>query len=138
MHLATSQRVLRVRRKSRITDLPDFRMLLKPGGQGEGVGTMALHPQRQRFQTAHSQETVERTGDRANRILEKSQPLDHWREVGPIAHHRDTAYDVRVAIEILGRRVDHEVESDLQWALDPGTGECVVANREKPIRRGEA
>src|SRR6476660_2424710 len=129
MHLATSKFVLRMRGKSRVKHLANFRMVLKPGGQGKGVRTMAFHPQRQSFQTAHGQKTVERSGHGANGVLEKSQSIDHRREMGPIPHDRDTTHDVGVAIEILGRRMHYEVESDFQWALDPGTSECIVTNR---------
>jgi hypothetical protein len=44
------------------------------------------------------------------------------------AHHGDAADDVRVAVQVLGGRVHHDVEAVFQRALDQRAGEGVVGH----------
>ena len=49
----------------------DLRLLLEPARDLERVLAMPLHPQGERLQSAQREETVERPGDRADRVLQK-------------------------------------------------------------------
>ena len=63
--------VLRMRFQAGITDRFHLRLFFQPARDFERVRAMSFHAQRQRFQTAQHKKTVERTGDCADRILQK-------------------------------------------------------------------
>ncbi len=88
---------------------------------------MALHAQRQGLHPAQGQECVERPGNRAHGVLQEAQALGQFRV---LADHRNAADYIGVAVEVLGGGVHHDVETQLQRALDPGAGEGVVGHAE--------
>src|SRR5437763_6476742 len=68
-HLFLRQLMLRMLLESRIINLLDLRFLLEPTRDLKRIFAMAFHSQRERFQSAKRQKTVERSCDRADGIL---------------------------------------------------------------------
>ena len=66
-------------------------------GDAQGVFTVRAHAQRQRFQAAQRQETIEWAQDAAGRVLEEAHLLGE----GTVIHHRHATYHVRMTIEKL-------------------------------------
>ena len=98
------------------------------------VARMTLHPQRQRLDAAQRQETVERAGDRADRVLQEFQPVGQILVVAD----RDAAADhVGMAVQIFRRRMHDEVDAELERPLDVGAAEGVVGDRDHALAPGE-
>jgi hypothetical protein len=89
-----------------------------------------LHAQRQCLHAAQNEEAVERAGDRADRVLQEAEPLAQRRQPIAAADDGDAADHVRVAVEVLRRRVDDDVEAELERPLHPRAGEGVVGGAE--------
>src|SRR5437764_9827891 len=70
-HLGTGEIVLRMRFQSWVTDRLHLRLFFEPARDLERISAMPFHSQRKRFQTAQYQKTIERPGDRTDRILQK-------------------------------------------------------------------
>src|SRR3954465_2294661 len=70
-HLFLGEFMLRMLFEPRVVNLLDLRLLLEPARDLERVLTMALHPQGQRLQSPQRQETVERSGNGADRVLQE-------------------------------------------------------------------
>ncbi len=87
----------------------------------------------ERLQAAQRQEAIERAGHGAHGVLQEAQPLGE-RRVSPRRRPRHAADHVGMAVEILGRRVQHEVEAQLQRPLDARAGEGVVGGRDDAVR----
>jgi hypothetical protein len=86
---------------------------------------MALHSERQRFQTAQHKKTVERAGDCADRVLQECNLIGEFLVV---AGYDYSAYQIGMTVQILCRRMHHDVESGLNRALNPRRCKCVIAN----------
>src|SRR6202030_2125605 len=91
---------------------------------------MPLHPQRERFQTAQYQKTVERARNRADRVLEEPHSIAKFLVLSDHSHATD---DVGVTVQIFGCRMDHEVKTKFDRPLDPWRGEGVVGDRKNLV-----
>ena len=96
---------------------------------------MPLHAQRQGFQAAQDHEAVERAGNRADGVLQITQPLAN-------SPPRHTATPPPMTSEwpfkVLGRRMDDDIETVFQRSLRPGRGEGVVGHRQNAARAATA
>src|SRR5262245_20972959 len=68
-HLRGSERVLRMRRKTRIVDAPHFRVRFQELREREAVRVVLRHPQRQRLGAPQYQPRIEWAEDRALGVL---------------------------------------------------------------------
>src|SRR5207302_10415491 len=87
---------------------------------------MSLHPQRERFQTAEHQKTVERSGNRADGVLQKPHPIAKFFVV---SNDGNTADHVGVTVQIFGRRMYDDIETKFDRPLNPWRRSGVVGNR---------
>ena len=121
--------------QARVADPVDVVAVREVAGDRGGVRRVALDPQRERPQPAQHEEAVERPGHGAHRVLEEAQPLGQVVAIG----HGDPADGVRVAGEVLRRRVEHDVRAERQRALEGRRRERVVDDEQRPLgigRRG--
>ena len=79
------------------------------------------------FRPRSTSQRVERPGHAAHRVLEELDPLGD----GRVVHGREAADHVRVAAEVLGRRVDDDVGAELERALEVRRRERVVDDDER-------
>ena len=114
-----------------IKNLRDLLLRLEPARDLQCVFGMPLHPQRERFQPAHGEEAVERTRDRADRVL---QELHLISELLVFSDDRDPADDIGVAVQIFRRGMDDHIEPEFDRPLRPGTGEGVIGNTDRVMR----
>src|SRR5205823_1143247 len=77
------------------------------------VVAVLAHPHCERLHSAQHEPAVERAGNRAERLLQEEQPLRNRR----IVRRDEAADDVRVAAEVLRRRVQNDVRAEREWAL---------------------
>src|SRR4051812_16088003 len=68
-HLFLREFMLWMLFEPRVVNLLDLRLLLEPARDLERVLAMPFHPQGQRLQSPQRQKTVERAGNRADRVL---------------------------------------------------------------------
>ena len=92
----------------------------------QGTRAMALHPERQRLETALDQVAIQRPGHGPDGVLQKRQPRGEAAVVGrgKAAHH------VRVPAQVLGRRMDDDVGAEAKRLLQPRRGEGVVDHEQ--------
>ena len=111
----------------------DFRALLEETGRGERVRLVALHPQRQRLDAPQQQPGLERRQHRAGGVLQEAEPGQPFR----VAVHQDAAHAVAVAVQVLRRRVHHDVRALFQRPLEVRRREGVVHHdgRADAVRR---
>ena len=88
-------------------------MLGEPLRDGLPVGAVALHPHGERLRAAQNEPRVERAGHAARGVLQIREPLAQG---GVIAGDR-AAYDIRVAADVLRRRVQDEIRAVRQRVL---------------------
>ena len=88
---------------------------------------MPLHSQRQRFQSAKGQKTVERTGDRANCVLQERNLVGQLLVFPNYDHAPD---HIGVAVQIFCRRMNHHIESGFNRTLEPWASESIVGNAQ--------
>ena len=79
------------------------------------------------FRPRVDQKGVEGAGHRADGVLQKRKLLGQ--RLG--ARNAHAADDVRVTVEVFGRRMDDEIEPSFEWPLHPRQGERVVSNRQR-------
>ena len=93
---------------------------------------MLAHPQGERLGAAQCQPAVERPGHRAGPVLDEREPL------GEVVPRRDQhpAHHVAVAVQVLGRGVEHEVGPELEGALEVRSRERIVHDEQcaRPAR----
>ena len=77
---------------------------------------MPFHPQRQCFQSAQGEKTVERARNRADRVLQKR---DLIAELLVFTDDNDAADHVGVAVQIFGGGMNHHVEAEFDRPLNP-------------------
>ena len=118
-HLPPGQIVLRMRGQPGIEHPPHARMRFEPLRQFERAFAMTAHAQVQRLDATQGKKAVEWAGDRADRVLQEAKLLAQFGVACLAAHHRDSADDVGMSIEVLGRRMHNDVETQFEWALDP-------------------
>ena len=111
----------------------DFRALREEAGRREGVRLVFLHPQRQRLDAPQQQPGLERREHRAGGVLQEAETRQPFR----VAVHQDAAHAVAVAVQVLRRRVHHDVRAVFQRPLEAGRGEGVVHDhrRAHAVRR---
>ena len=115
-----------------VEDALDGRVLRQEGRDRARVLAVALHPDRQRLQAAEHEPAVEGPGHGPERLLQELQPLGD----GRVVHGDEAADHVRVAAEVLRRRVDDDVGAELERALEVRRGERVVDDYEGAGRVG--
>ena len=98
----------------------DLGMTEEPGGDGGSIGAMPLHAQGERLEAAQGQEAVEGARHRTDRVLEKGETLG---KLAVLADRDDAPHHVRMAVQVLGRRMEDQVEAELERALRPGCRE---------------
>src|SRR5204862_6924247 len=101
--------MLRVGFQSGITDRLDLRLFFEPARNLQCVRAMALHSQRERFQTSQHQKTIECACDRADRILQKPQSIGKFLA---ISDDSDSTDQSRRTVQILRRRMDDNIETE--------------------------
>src|SRR5205823_9308648 len=87
-HLLAREIVLRMRFEPGIMDRFYLRVFLEPACDFQRVRAMPFHPQRQCFQSAERQETVEGSRDCADRILQERdlRSEEHTSELQSLAY----------------------------------------------------
>ena len=96
-----------------------------------GIAAVLLHAQRQRLHAAKREETGKRIHYRADRVLHVFQLL---RDVGAIPDDDGTADHVGVAVYVLGHRMQHDVDAELERALHVRRRKGVVHYRKDAAR----
>src|SRR4030081_873071 len=69
-HLSLGERVLRMTRQPRVVHALDLGLLFEELRDGERIGAVSLHAQRQRLDAPQGQERIERSRHAAQRVLE--------------------------------------------------------------------
>ncbi|MNU92512.1 hypothetical protein D3C71_824310 [compost metagenome] len=134
VHLLARQRMLRVRGQARVDHLLHCRVLFQPLCQRHRVGAVRLHAQRQGLQATQRQEAVERALHATHRVLQEGHLLGQF---GVVTDHDHATDHVRVAIEVLGGRVQHQVRAQLQRTLQHRRGEGVVDHHDQAMALGD-
>ncbi len=98
---------------TRIVHPRDGRMRIQERGHPLGPLTMSLHSNCESLQSAEQKPRVHWSWDGADCVLQKAEPLGQLSVAGGDGPHDQ----VRVAAEILGRRVHHRVGAEVEWAL---------------------
>ena len=93
-----------------------------------GVLAVTVHAKGERLETAENEPRVERPWHGTERLLEEAQPLGDRR----VVRRGKPAHDVRVAAEVLGRRVEDDVRSEVERGLEIGRRERVVDDEQCP------
>ena len=124
LHLLARQRVLRVLRQAGPGQALDLGMAAQRFRDQACILIVPLHADVQRLQAAKHQERIERSGHRADRVLQKRELLVQI----VAAQHQGAGHHVAVAVQVFRHRVRHDVEAELQRALEEGRGEGVVAD----------
>ncbi len=101
-HLPRGDRVAGVRGQAGVEDALDARVPLEERGDGDGVRAVAIHPHGERLHAAQDEPRVERSGHGAERLLEERELLADR----VVVRRDEAADDVRVAAEVLRRRVE--------------------------------
>ena len=121
-------------RQAGIDDAHHVRPAFEPLGDLQGVLAVPLHAQGQRLQAAQGEKAVERAADAAHGVLQEPQLLVQFPVVADDGHPAD---HVGVAVEVLGHRVDDDVEAQRQRPLAVGRGEGVVDRRQQAPPLGQ-
>ena len=132
-HLPAGELVLRVRGQARIVDLRHPRLVGEPFGDPAAAGIVLPHAERQGLDPAERQPAVHRPRHPPGRVLNEAQPLG---QVVPRGDQQ-AAHHVAVAVQVLGRRVEHDVGPVLERPLEIRGGEGVVHHVQVPVRLGE-
>ena len=118
-HLALGEFVLRMGFQAGVAHLPNLGMSLQPAGEFQGVLAMAAHSQIERLDAAQDEEAVERSGNRADGVVQEGESLAQPGVAFVTTHDGDAADHVGVAVQILGRRVHDDVETLFERPLYP-------------------
>ena len=116
--------VVRVAGESRMNDPRDAVQLLEPLGQGEGGAVVALHPGRKAANASFQEPRRLRIDRRPVELHHIRDPLDQ----GAGARH-GAGDQVRVAAQVLGRRMDHRLHPVVGRAQVDGRGEGGVGHK---------
>ena len=103
---------------------------VEPGGDRARVLAVLPHPHRERLQAAQDEPAVERARHGAERLLEEVEALRDRR----VVRADEAADDVRVAAEVLRRRVEDDVGAEVERVLEVGRRERVVDDDERARR----
>ena len=126
-HLLAREIVLRMRFEPGIMDRFYLRVFLEPACDFQRVRAMPFHPQRQCFQSAERQETVEGSRDCADRIL---QERDLIGQLLIFTDNNDAADHVGMPVQIFRGGMDHHVEAGFDRSLNPGRSKGVIGNAD--------
>ncbi len=107
----------------------DLWMLLQPARHLQGVAVVLFHANRKRLDPAQHEEAVLRPRAGAHGILQKT---DFLRKLG-ILHDDRPADNVRVAVDVLGGRMHHNVHAQLERPLKVRREERVVADGKSAV-----
>ena len=91
---------------------------------------MLAHAHGERLDSPQHEPAVHGARDRSQGLLEEQKPFRDRR----IVRRGETADDVRVSTEVLGRRVHHDVRAELQRPLQIGRRKGVVDDEERAGR----
>jgi SufS family cysteine desulfurase len=136
-HLSLCQRMLRMRGEAGVADPPDFWLHFQPGGEFLRILAVSLHAHVEGFDAAQRKVAVERAGNGTDGVVQELESFEMFGVAFVAADHGDAADHVRVAVEILGTRMDDDVEAEFQRPLYPRAGERVVGHREQAVLVGE-
>ena len=131
-HLPGGELVARVAREAGVEDALDPRVRLEELDHGMRVLAVALHPHGEGLHPAQHEPRVERPRDRAERLLQEAEALRDRR----VVRAREAADDVRVAAEVLRRRVEDDVGAERERLLEIRRGEGVVDDEDRAGRVG--
>mmetsp|Transcript_8571 Transcript_8571/g.35718 ORF Transcript_8571/g.35718 Transcript_8571/m.35718 type:complete len:220 (-) Transcript_8571:396-1055(-) len=130
-HLALGQLVVGVAREAGVEDALHLRVRLQEGGDCHCVGGVLAHAQVEGLDAAHGEEAVERRLHRAHAVLEAAEARMQLVRVGD----EHAAEYVRVAVDVLGHRVHHEVRAQREGPLEVGREEGVVHHHQDALAR---
>ena len=130
VHLFRGDRVAGMLREPRIEGLLDAWMPFEKARQRMSALTMLAHAHSERLDSPQHEPAVHRARDGSQGLLEEQKPLCDRR----IVRRGETADDVRVSTEVLGRRVHHDVRAELQRPLQIGRRKGVVDDEERAGR----
>ena len=88
---------------------------------------MPFHPQRQCFQSAQRQETVERSRNCADRILQKRDLVG---QLLIFTDNNNAADHVGVPVQVFGGGMDHHVKAGFDRPLNPWRSKGVIRNAD--------
>ena len=88
-------------------------MFFKKRRHGATRFVVLFHAQRQRLGAAHYEPGIEGRKNRTGAVLNKPDPIG----VLFVVEHDDAADAIRVSVEILGGRMDHDIHSKFQRPL---------------------
>jgi len=115
----------------------DFRLLGEPVRQVQRIGAMPFHPQRERLQATQREKAVERAEDSADGVLQISETVCQRTVTRLGADHDHAADNVGVAVQVLGCRVNDDIEAELQRPLNPWAGKGVVGDGDEITLAGD-
>src|SRR6185369_17055954 len=119
--LAARERVLRMRFQSGVMNLADALLTLEPARQLQRGNAVRAHAQLQRFQSLQEHPGVERAHARPRRADE----TEHVATDQLLTTDDGAADAASLSVEILGRRVDHEIRAELERLLQRRRAEAV-------------
>src|SRR5437879_5596560 len=121
-HLAAGELVLRMRRQAGVIDPLHLGMVREPLGDAASVDVVLTHAEPPSLGAAQRQPAAERPRHAARRVLDEPDALGQVVAV----HDQHPPHHVAVAVQVLGGRVQHDVGTELERALEAGRGEGVV------------
>ena len=103
----------------------DFGVFQQPAGNGERVGVVLFHAQRQGFQTAYEQPAIAGAENSAGGILQKPYFGGQFRLFGD----DDAAQQVVVPCKVFGAAMYDKVGAKLQRTLKLGSQKGIIDNK---------
>ncbi len=132
-HLLAGQVVLWVGLQAGVVHGDDLTTAREPAGDLLRVVAVPLHAQRQRLDSAQDQVGVEGRDDRPGALLD----LPQLRPPGLVGGDHRAADAVAVTVEVLGRRVQHQIGTPLEGSLEAGCREGVVDDGQQSPSPGD-
>ena len=120
--LTPGELIIRMARQARVIDGFKLRLPFKPLRQIERTATVGLHAQPQGLQPLEKNPGIEMGSWSDRRSAEIRAPLPYAAEE-PTSDATDTT---ALAIEILGRRMHHDVRTELQRLLQRRRAETII------------
>ena len=130
-HLPGGELVSRMAAEARVEHALHPRVPLEVRRDRDGVLAVAVHPHRERLHAAEHEPRVERSGHRAERLLQEREPLRDR----VVVRREEAADDVRVPADVLRRRVEDDVGAERERLLEVRRGEGVVDDDLRARRR---
>src|SRR3954468_3239314 len=95
-------------------------LLLEPARNLQRIRAMPLQPKRQSFQAAQNKKTIEGTGNRAHRILQKRNLIS---EFLVFPNNDNTPHQIGMPVQIFCRGMHNNIEPRFNGSLDPWSSE---------------